>query len=132
MCIVHSPLRDATTPYTKRYVQLTNESNNNCNNVSFKPVLLNREQKRHEFLYWEFPSYKGQQAVRIGKWKGIRKNIFDGNLAIELYNLETDIEEKNDVSIQYPEIIRKMEKIMKEEHESSINEKFKFKQLGDM
>ena len=41
--------------------------------------LFGNKQEPHEFLYWEFPSYKGQQAVRLGKWKGIRKDIFDGN-----------------------------------------------------
>ena len=99
--------------------------------ISFKSVLLNQEQKQHDFLYWEFPSYNGQQAVRIGRWKGVRKNIFDGNLAIELYDLETDLEEKLNVSSQYPEIVKKMESIMKQEHEPATNDQFKFKQLGD-
>jgi len=99
--------------------------------ISFKATLLDKKQKKHDFLYWEFPSYNGQQAVRIGKWKGVRKNIFDGNLAIELYDLETDIEEKVNVSKQYPEIIKKMEIIMKQEHEPASNDKFKFEQLGD-
>ena len=99
--------------------------------ISFKSALLNQEQKKHDFLYWEFPSYNGQQAVRIGKWKGVRKNIFDGNLTIELYDLEVDLEEKTDVSNQYPEIVKKMEVIMRQEHKPAANEKFKFKQLGD-
>jgi len=99
--------------------------------ISFKSTLLNQEQKQHEFLYWEFPSYNGQQAVRMGKWKGIRKNIFDGNLEIELYNLETDIEEQFDVSNQFPEIVEKIIAIMQEEHEPAINENFKIEQLGD-
>ena len=99
--------------------------------LSFKSALLDQDQQEHDFLYWEFPSYNGQQAVRIGKWKGVRKNIFDGNLTIELYDLETDIEEKMDVSSQYPEIVKKMEAIMKKEHEPAVNERFKFKQLGD-
>ncbi len=100
--------------------------------LSFKPTLLGKEQEQHDFLYWEFPSYKGQQAVRLGKWKGIRKNIFDGNLQIELYDLETDIEEKNDVSDQHPDIISSIQQIMKQEHVPAENEKFKFKQLGDL
>lgn len=99
--------------------------------ISFISALLNQEQKQHDFLYWEFPSYNGQQAVRIGKWKGVRKNIFDGNLEIELYDLETDLEEKMDVSKQYPQIVSKIEAIMKQEHEPVTNDKFKFKQLGD-
>ena len=45
--------------------------------LSFKSNLLGEEQQAHDFLYWEFPSYKGQQAVRLGKWKGVRKNIFE-------------------------------------------------------
>jgi len=100
--------------------------------ISFKSTLLNQKQKQHDFLYWEFPSYKGQQAVRMGKWKGIRKNIFDGNLEIELYNLETDLEEQMDVSSQYPTIVEKVENIMQQEHEPATNNKFKFKQLGDL
>ena len=104
----------------------------NIDGISFKSVLLGKEQKKHEFLYWEFPSYKGQQAVRIGKWKGIRKNIFKGNLKIELYNLETDIAEQNDISSQNPEIVQEIEKIMIKEHESSTNDRFKFTELGDV
>lgn len=100
--------------------------------ISFKSTLLGEEQKQHDFLYWEFPSYNGQQAVRMGKWKGIRKNIFDGNLKIELYNLETDLEEQVDVSDQYPKIVEKIKAIMKQEHEPAANDKFKFKELGDL
>ncbi|MEC3907320.1 arylsulfatase [Tamlana sp. 2201CG12-4] len=99
--------------------------------LSFKSTLLGQQQKQHDFLYWEFPSYKGQQAVRMGKWKGVRKNIFKGNLSIELYDLETDIKEQNNVSNLYPDIVKKIEHIMEQEHEPAINTKFKFKELGD-
>ena len=99
--------------------------------ISFKNTLLDLKQKTHNFLYWEFPSYKGQQAVRLGKWKGIRKNIFDGNMKIELYDLEVDVEEKNDLSLEYPEIISQIEKIMIQEHEPAELERFKFKELND-
>ena len=104
----------------------------NIDGISFKPTLLGKKQKKHDFLYWEFPSYNGQQAVRIGKWKGIRKDIFDGNMEIELYNLETDLKEQVDVSRQYPKIVEKIKAIMKQEHEPASIEKFKFKQLGDL
>lgn len=104
----------------------------NIDGVSFKPTLLDQNQKEHEFLYWEFPSYNGQQAVRIGKWKGIRKNIFDGNLAVELYDLESDPAEKTDVSNQHPKIVEEVKKIMRDEHEPAENQKFRFKELGDL
>ena len=100
--------------------------------ISFKSTLLNKKQKKHDFLYWEFPAYQGQQAVRMGKWKGIRKNIFKGNMKIELYNLGTDLEELNDVSNKFPEIVKKIRNVMLDEHEPATIERFKFKQLGDI
>ena len=108
------------------------ESPDSIDGISFKSTLLDQKQKQHDFLYWEFPSYNGQQAVRLGNWKGIRKNIFDGNLEIELYNLEIDLKEQVDVSSQYPKIVKKIKTIMQQEHEPASNNKFKFKQLGDL
>ena len=100
--------------------------------ISLLPTLLNNSQKKkHEYLYWEFPAYNGQQAVRIGKWKGIRKDIFDGNLEVELYDLNNDIQEQNNLATQYPEVVEKIEVIMKQEHIPSSLDKFKFSQLGD-
>lgn len=99
--------------------------------ISFTPVLLGEKQPQHDFLYWEFPSYEGQQAVRMGKWKGIRKNIFEGNMKVELYDLETDIEETSDVAEQHPEVVKKIEAIMLQEHTTAKNKKFRFEALGD-
>jgi len=100
--------------------------------LSFLPTLLDKEnQSEHEFLYWEFPSYQGQQAVRMGDWKGVRKNIFKGNMDIELYNLRSDITESIDVANEHPEIVAKIEAIMKREHTTAELDRFKIKQLGD-
>lgn len=107
------------------------ESPQDIDGISFKSTLLGEEQKSHDFLYWEFPSYKGQQAVRLGKWKGVRKNIFEGNLEIELYNLETDVLEQHNVATLHPDIIKQIAEIMVQEHEPAENERFKLKQLGD-
>jgi arylsulfatase len=101
--------------------------------LSFAPVLLGRddEQAPHEFLYWEFPSYGGQQAVRLGKWKGIRRNMFEGNLTLELYDLESDVREESDVSGEHPEVVAEIEAIMKREHTPSSIERFQFEVLED-
>ncbi len=99
--------------------------------ISFKPALFGEEQAPHDFLYWEFPSYKGQQAVRIGNWKGVRTNIFEGNLTLELYDLSKDLGEQNDLAAAFPEVVAEMEAILKMEHTPSTNDKFKFGQLGD-
>jgi arylsulfatase A-like enzyme len=100
--------------------------------ISMAPLLLGREeeQARHEFLYWEFPSYGGQQAVRLGRWKGIRRDMFEGSTDIELFDLETDLEE-HDVSADHPEIVARIEAIMEREHAPSEIERFRFPVLGD-
>jgi len=101
--------------------------------ISFLPKLLGRgKQKKHEFLYWEFPAYGGQQAVRMGKWKGIRKNILKGNLEIELYDLENDIQEQKNVASQYPEVVKQIAQIMVREHITPEVQRFKMKALGDI
>lgn len=88
--------------------------------ISFLPALLGDPiQIQHEYLYWEFPSYGGQQAIRMGQWKGIRQNLMPRgkkkpNLHIELYNLDKDPGEKNDVSAKYPKIVERMKKLMKD------------------
>ncbi|MCG6186438.1 arylsulfatase [Maribellus maritimus] len=100
--------------------------------ISFLPTLLSsEEQEKHRLLYWEFPASGGQQAVRMGQWKGIRKNIFKDSMRVQLYNLENDIQELNDVSANYPEVVKEIEAIFKQEHTPAEIERFKIKQLGD-
>jgi arylsulfatase len=93
---------------------------------SFLPTLLGKEQEAHEYLFWEYPEYGGQQAVRMGNWKAIRQNIMkEGNLEIELYDLSIDPKEQNNIAKANPEIIQKMEEIMKKEHSTPALEPFK-------
>ena len=84
--------------------------------ISFLPELLGKKQNKHDFLYWEFPDSGGQKAVRMGKWKGIVLNIFKGNRKIQLYDLDSDPREQTDVARYHPEIVKRMEDIMKQEH----------------
>lgn len=83
--------------------------------ISFLPTLLGNEteQKEHDYLYWEFHERGGRQAVRKGKWKGVRYNVFknpDG--ALELYDLSQDVGEDNNLAAKHPEIIAEMETII--------------------
>jgi len=98
--------------------------------ISFLPELLGAgNQQEHPYLYWEFPESGGQQAVRMGPWKSIRRDIKKGNLEIELYNLEKDIREKINVAADFPEIVGEMEVIMKNEHLPPELDRFKM-ELG--
>lgn len=100
--------------------------------ISFLPELLGQEkQEDHEYLYWEFPSYGGQQALRLGAWKGIRKNILEGNMDIELYNLAVDMQEQHDLAEQHPELVAHIDSLMKEAHVPAELDRFKIRQLGD-
>ena len=105
----------------------------NINGISLLPTLMgNKQNEIHEYLYWEFPSYNGQQAVRMNNWKAIRKNIFDGNMQIELYDLKSDIQEQNDISKSKPEIVNKITSIMQNSRTTPIYKKFKISELGDI
>jgi len=93
--------------------------------ISFLPTLLGEEQAKHEFLYWEFHERGGKQAILSGPWKAIRLGVgknSDGPL--ELYNLESDPYEKNNVAETHPDLVEKFARMMKEERIPSF--KFNF------
>jgi len=79
--------------------------------ISFLPVLTGQgEQKRHAYLYWE---YANQQAVRMGDWKGYRKNAKKHpDEPIRLYNLQADVAEQHDVARDHPDVVRTIVDIM--------------------
>lgn len=97
--------------------------------ISFLPELLGKKQKKHNFLYWEFPEQNGQQAVRKGKWKAVRQNLNHGVINTELYDLSNDITESMNVAGQHPEVVSSLEVIMKQEHTTSPVERFRIKAL---
>lgn len=85
--------------------------------LSLVPTLTGQgEQKHHEFLYWEFPSYGVQQAVRLGDFKGVRQKMTQGNLKIELYNLAADLSESKDISAENPQVVERIRAIMDSQH----------------
>jgi len=95
--------------------------------VSFLPALVGGKQKAHEYLYWEFGGYGGQQAVRIGDFKGIRQGMHKGNMKIALYDLKNDPGESKDLAAENPRLVARMRKIMREGRVPS--EQFRFKAL---
>ena len=97
----------------------------NTDGISFTAELHGKQQKPHEYLYWEFPETGGQQAVRMGKWKAVREDIRKGKLAIQLFDLDSDLQEQHNVADQNPEIVKKMEQIMQKEHLQAENPVFR-------
>lgn len=74
--------------------------------ISFAPLLLGKEQKKHHYLFWRWSKFR---AVRIDNWKGVATN---GKLA--LYDLEKDLGEKTDIASKHPKIANRMKKIIAE------------------
>ncbi len=79
--------------------------------VSLLPTLLGQPKTNsHDFLYWEFHERGFQQAVRMGDWKAVR---LGADQPLELYNLKTDLGEKQNVADQNPKVIAQIEKYLK-------------------
>lgn len=79
--------------------------------ISLVPILTGNisELEKRDYLYWEFHWGK-QQAVRTGKYKGIR--IGGTEEPIELYDLSTDLGEKNNIADEHPALVNQIDSIM--------------------
>lgn len=76
-----------------------------------------------DHLYWEYASGGGWQAVRLGGFKGVRRNAKkspDG--PIELYNLSDDPAESTDIAAGHPGIVDRIRAIMAARTPSPIPE----------
>jgi len=72
--------------------------------VDLIPYIIDKRKERpHDVLYWK---KENRGVVRIGDWKLLR---FPDRPA-ELYNLESDISETNNLARQYPEKVQDMYK----------------------
>lgn len=99
--------------------------------VSFLPSLTAKgTQQQHSYLYWELHESGGKQAVRMGNWKAVRLNADLGpqRATMELYNLDKDPGEKNNIAPQHPDVVKKLEDIMDKEHHPSSLFPFKYEQ----
>ncbi len=82
--------------------------------ISILPTLLGQRQKtQHEYLYWEFRTRTFAQAVRWGKWKGVRAGTEE---PLALYDLEADLGEKMNVAAEHPGVVAKIEGFMAAAH----------------
>lgn len=93
------------------------EKPDSLDGISILPVIVNKgSQQKHDHLYWEYPERRGQQAVRMENWKGIRDSTKNGNMKIELFDLKNDFAEETNVAVAHPDVVKKIEQIMAEEH----------------
>lgn len=99
--------------------------------ISLWPAFSSEPGPEHPYLYWEFPAYGGQLAIRAGKWKLVGRSLKkDPNSPFELYNLEIDESEKTNLADEFPEVLAEMEKLIPEARNQS--EKFPFPALDSL
>jgi arylsulfatase A-like enzyme len=94
----------------------------NIDGISIVPTLTGRGgQNKREFMYWEWHRYNWgrrknisgglMQAVRMGKWKVVRRG---GDAPFELYDLSRDIGEQNDIAAEHPHIVARIHEWIKQ------------------
>lgn len=91
--------------------------------ISFLPTLLNNgKQKTHKYLYWEFHEDGGRQAVLSKGWKLIKQKVKSpSDSYYELYNIDKDPLEQNDLARSNPKKVQELSKLIDAAHiESSI------------
>ena len=76
---------------------------------SIVPALMGRQQRPHEFLYWEFHEGGSKQAVRHGDWKAVRNRL---KAPLELYDLSKDVGETENVAGANPGVVARIEKYL--------------------
>lgn len=85
----------------------TGDNSKYVDGKSLVAVLFNQELLDERMLYWEQLRSEFQQALRMNQWKMIKT----GN-DIELYNIEDDPGEKNNVAVNNSETIDKLVKVL--------------------
>lgn len=100
--------------------------------VSMLPTLLGQPgQRQHDYMFWDFPGYGGQLAVRMGKWKAVRVDMIkDPAAKLQLFDLEADLGERHDVAAQHPDVAAQMAKLMVAARTEPVFEAFRFGEYG--
>jgi arylsulfatase A-like enzyme len=105
--------------------QITNTpSPSNIDGISFVNALEGKSQKQHEYLYWGFNEGKLKEALIKDNWKLIRFKSKGTPEELELYNLNTDVGEKNNLASSNPAKVKELKALLAKAKTPTENKKF--------
>jgi arylsulfatase A len=92
----------------------------NIDGISYLPLLKGdmTAQKKHKSLYFEL-HWPTKRGIRVGDWVCLQEKTSAINPDIdktELYNLKSDLAQKNNLAAKYPEKLQEMKALLKAEH----------------
>lgn len=88
----------AKATYPKKY---KDQEIHPASGKSLVPAFFGKDIQREDAIYWE---HEGNRAARLGKWKIVAKNKQDW----ELYDMQADRSESNNLAETHPEILKQL------------------------
>lgn len=102
----------------------------NIDGLSFSPLLSGKKAaKEHKYFYWQFNEDGLKEAVTKDDWKLIRFRNKGTAEKLELYNLKSDIGEKNNIAAKNPETVKALYALMKQAKTPSENPLFDWPEI---
>ena len=91
-----------------------------------------RRTAERPYLYWEYHPGGGLQAVRMGRWKGVRTGINrNPDAPVQLFDLEADPNETSNLAEVHPDVAARIREIMRAEHTPSPVPNWNFPTLAE-
>jgi len=96
--------------------------------ISLLPVLTGKgKPESREYLYFEYGEKSGQIAIRFEKYKAVKSDMKKNKNAFwELYDMESDENETQDIASKHPDIIAKLDAIVNKEHLNATVKEWEF------
>lgn len=76
--------------------------------LSFQPALQGGKQRQHDYLYWQFNEKQYKEAVVQGNWKLVRLKAKGEPAVVELYDLQKDTGEANNLAAGHPAKVKEL------------------------